>query len=42
MLCDDNASDDLRALNTVRRHVTQEAPRRVVRFPWLAGTDYGV
>lgn len=34
MLCDDNASDDLRALSTVRRHVTQEAPRRVVRFPW--------
>ena len=28
------ASDDLRALNFVRRHVTQEAPRRVVRFPW--------
>ena len=34
LLCDDSADDDLRALNTVRRHVTQEAPRRVVRFPW--------
>ena len=34
MLCDDSASDDLRALNSVRRHVTQEAPRRVVRMPW--------
>ena len=33
LLCDDSASDDIRALNCLRCHVTKEAPRRVVRFP---------
>jgi hypothetical protein len=35
LLCDEESCDeDLRALNSIRRHVTKEAPRRVVRFDW--------
>ena len=31
-LCDDNADNELRPL--LHRHISQEAPRRVVRFAW--------
>ena len=35
LLCDEESCDeDLRALNSIRRHVTKEASRRVVRFDW--------
>ena len=34
LLCDEEASDAVKSIGGVRRHVTQEAPRRVVRFPW--------
>jgi hypothetical protein len=34
LLCDEEASDVVKTIGGVRRHVTQEAPRRVVRFPW--------
>ena len=34
LLCDEEASDVVKSIGGVRCHVTQEAPRRVVRFPW--------